>query len=146
METLLCILAQAKFSRRMKGLEAAFKQANTEKPDQSIIFILIAVILAVVVALLVARRLRRRKTGEMFANRPYKLFTWSLKRLGIGWLDRVLLRHAARQCGLRQPTVMLFSEELLQRTVGQWIDRINFTPFRNHARSRYEVLQDKIFV
>ncbi len=50
--------------------------------------------------------------------------------------DRLLLRHIAARMGLRQPTIMLFSEELFERYTHEWLEAVPFDALRNKAEAR----------
>lgn len=142
---LSAILAQTRLTQRLKSLEDAFKQANTAPPDWGTIAVLITVLAAVIFALVLTRRIRQRQSGELFAKRPYKLFAYALRELGVRYSDRVLARMAARSCGLRQPTVMLFSPDLMESTIGHWANSLALGPLRRHARERFNVIAAKAF-
>lgn len=137
---LTTILAQGRLSRRLQGLESAFKPSETETTDWGTPLLLVAAIIGIVLVMLVSQRIRRRQAGELFANQPYRLFSHVLKELGVGFGDRLLMRRAARKCGLRQPAVMLFNPDLMERTIGRWADTISVSPLRTHVRQRLEAV------
>ena len=139
------ILAQAQYAKKGEEFARAFKQAHAQSPNWGIICALAAAFLAVVLALLITRRIRRKQSGELFAQNPYRLFSYVLKELGVEFSDRLLGRWAARKCGLRQPAVMLFNPDLMERTVGHWADSLSIGPLRRHARDRLNALAAKAF-
>ena len=145
MITLPAILAQTQYAKKGAEFGSAFKRAHAQGPDWRIIFALTAVFLAVVLALLITRRIRRKQSGELFAQKPYRLFSYVLKELGVGFSDRLLVRWAARKCSLRQPAVMLFNPDLMERTVGHWADSLRIGLLRRHARDRLNALAAKAF-
>jgi hypothetical protein len=68
-----------------------------------------------------------------------------LKELGVGWLDRTLLRLAARRSELPQPTVMLFTPELWQKYAGGWAKSIGIPPIRSYVLNRVRAVTQKAF-
>jgi hypothetical protein len=105
----------------------------------------VAILLAVILVLYVIARLLQPGSGDNGTRSPMRFFVYALKQLGIGWTDRLLLRMAARQSGLAQPTVLLFTPELWRRHAGQWAESLAFAPLRLMARERFRALAEKVF-
>ncbi len=145
MTDLHAILAQVDYTLRMKGLKSAFHPNENEPPDLMSFFGFVAVVIAIIATFLVARAIWRRKSGVGGPSRPFRLFTHALKKLGVRLPDRILLRMAARQCGLRHPVIILFSPELLERHAGDWADSISLKPLQAHARRRVDALAEVAF-
>ncbi len=91
--------------------------------------------------------LRHMRTGMRRSPsiQATRLFTHCLRRLDLRLTDRVLLRLAARRCALRQPTVMLFSPELLERHAGEWAAELPIVSLRPWATRRIQALTTVLF-
>ncbi len=145
MTDLYAILAQVDYTMRMKGLKSAFQPNENEPPDLTSFLGFVAAVIALITAFMLARAIWRRKSGSGGSSRPFRLFTHTLKKLGVRLPDRILLRMAARQCGLRHPVLILFSPELLERYAGEWADSISLKPLQAHARRRVDALAEVAF-
>ncbi len=145
MNQFVAILAQVDYSMRLKGLSRGFQATKGEPPEINKILVFFAMVLAMVAAVVIVRAIWRRKTNKRNAQKPTRLFSHVLKHLGVRLRDRILLRIAARNCDLEQPTVMLFSPELLEQYAGRWADAIVVKPLREHARKRVDALARRVF-
>ena len=105
------------------------------------------VVLAFASSIALVYFLRRMRTGmrQSSSIQATRLFTHCLHRLGLRLTDRVLLRLAARRCALRQPTVMLFSPELLERHAGKWAAELPIVSLRPWAMLRIQALTTALF-
>lgn len=142
---LLSIFAQVDYSARVRGLQNAFRPNRTQPPEFKNILIFLGVLVALGCALLIVKHIWRRKTGKLPSQRPAKLFSCALKKLGASLTDRILLRVAARSSGLQHPTLILFSPELFERYAGMWADSITVKPLREYARKRINILAEMAF-
>ncbi len=142
---LLPILAQVDYATRVRGLRGAFQPNRAEPPELGNILIFLGLLVTAAIAYLIGRRIWRRKTGKLPSQRPAKLFSGALKKLGARLPDRILLRMAARNSHLPHPTLMLFSPELLERYAGRWADSIAVKPLREYTRKRFNALAERAF-
>lgn len=138
-------LAQVDYTMRLKGMQRAFQPNQLDPQEFFQILVFLAVVFALVISILAGRMIWRHKTGKLASGRPAKLFTHVLKQLGVRLPDRILLRIAAANSGLRQPTLMLFSPELYERYAGRWADAIAIRPLREHIRKRINALGEEAF-
>ena len=145
MTDLYAMLAQVDYTMRMRGLKNAFQPNENEPPDLMSFLGFVAVVISIITTFVLARALWRRKSGVGGASRPFRLFTHALKKLGVRLPDRILLRVAARRCGLPHPVLILFSPELLERYAGEWADAISLKPLQTHARRRVDALAEVAF-
>jgi hypothetical protein len=139
------ILAQVDYTMRLQGLKNAFHPNENEPPDLISFFGFAVAVIATVGTFMLVRAIWRRKSGVGVSSRPFRLFTLALKKLGVRLPDRILLRLAARQCGLRHPVLILFSPELLERYAGEWADSIALRPLQAYARRRVDALTGVAF-
>ncbi|MBN2561782.1 MAG: hypothetical protein JXQ75_12710 [Phycisphaerae bacterium] len=138
-------MAQVDYAVRLKGLKSAFQPSESEPTEVGELLKFAGAIVTMAIAVLIVRAIWRRRADKRGSGKPYKLFAYALKQLGIRLPDRILLRIAAKSCGIRQPTVMLFSPGLLEQTAGRWADSIAITPIRKRARKRVDFLAGKAF-
>ncbi len=141
----LSIFAQVDYSTRVRGLRNAFQPNRTQPPELENILIFLGALVAATCAILIVKHIWRRKTGKLPSQRPAKLFSCALKKLGASLTDRILLRLAARNSGLQHPTLILFSPELFERYAGMWADSIAVKPLRDYTRERFNLLAETAF-
>ncbi len=139
------LLAQGVYHDRLRGMRGAFNPGRPEPMDMTPLFVFLAAILATIVTILLVRRFRLRKSGAVASNRPMRFFSRVLKQLGIGLADRVLMRTVARSSGLQQPTVLLFSPELLNRHANPWLESVTIIAIRDYAKTRIAFIAAKLF-
>lgn len=78
-------------------------------------------VLVVLMALLVVvHRIQQRRASDSLENDPAKLFRVMLRRLGLGVLQRDLLRRMARDLELEHPTTLLLSPTIFRRHALRW--------------------------
>ncbi|MFH1416676.1 MAG: hypothetical protein ABII12_00095 [Planctomycetota bacterium] len=140
------IVAAGLYSNRFNGLRTAFNKTESNSSDLAPLLGFIAGVLGLVAMILVVRRICRGKTDKPTARRPSKLFTVSLKQMGVSFSDRILMRIIASKTGLKHPTLMLLSPELLERHAGGFVDEIGErNPLREYARTRLDGIASKAF-
>jgi len=142
---LLSILAQIDYSSRLKGLQNAIRHEGNDPPQTGAIIGFLATIVALLITLLIVYRLQRRRSLSPLARRPYRLFTHVLRQLGLPLPDRLLFSFAAKRCNLRQPTLVLFSPELLNAHLGRWANTRRLRPVRHYVRRRVDALAASAF-
>jgi len=139
------ILAQVDYAMRLKGMSSAFQSGQGEPDSTFAIFGFLPILFTLLLALLIARSIQRRRTAKRSSQQSAKLFTYALRQLDTRRSDRILLRMAARDSGLRQPVLMFFSPELLERYAGLWADSIAVKPLRQYARRRVDLIAETAF-
>lgn len=143
------VLAQGDSMDPWEGVQKAFRNALPREHGEPSVWAAAAVfvsgLLALVIILYVIARVVQRGRVEESARTPMRFFSFALKQLDVGVLDRLLLRRLARASGLPQPTVMLFSPDLWEEHAGQWADKLVFPPLRAYARDRVHAVAAKAF-
>jgi hypothetical protein len=129
-----------------ENLQSAMRPNQVGPPAVMLVLGFVGGIVALLLVLAIIRS--RRETQEnrsRSSRRPIRLFNKALKGLGIGLLDRILMRRIARKARLAQPAIMLFSPALLKRYATAWIDSISFPPLRSRVRTRVRIVARKAF-
>jgi hypothetical protein len=135
-----------------KGLESLFENLQSAMYPSQVgppwVLIFLGVVAGLVSLLLILALIKSRRQGQEGSSRacrPKRLFNKALKALGVGLLDRVMMRMIARKTRIPQPTVMLFSPAILQRYATAWIDSITIPMLRRRARARVKVVAARAF-
>lgn len=143
------LLGQADQAAPWEGVKNAFRNALPRERGEPSVWTtagtFVAVLLAVIFTLYLIARLLQRGTVDDSKRTPMRFFAFSLKQIGVGWLDRLLLRMAARHSGLPQPAVMLFTPELWRKHAGEWAEKLALPPLRLFARDRFRAVAEKAF-
>lgn len=139
------ILAQTQYRNRLKGLRGAFNKNETEATDVQSIVIFFAILAAVIIVIGIVHRLRQGREGRVAAGHPTRLFNQVMKRLGVSFIDRLMMRFLAGRCELEQPTVLFFNREFFDRQVGQWVASISIKPLQDYSRSRIAAIAKLAF-
>lgn len=132
-----------------EGVQKAFRnalprEAGELSPFQLALRFVAGMIVVVMVFYFVARYSQR---GRVDSHRPApgRFFANVLSELGIGWLDRLLLSRIARHSDLAQPSVILFSTDLLRRYSEEWINNLTFSPLKLIVRGRINAIEAQAF-
>jgi len=139
------ILAQTQYRNRLKGLRNAFNNKETEATDITSIVVFIAILAAVIIVIAVVHRLRQGRQGRAAPNHPTRLFNQVMKRLGVGYADRLMVRFLVGRCGLEQPTVLFFNREYFDRQAGQCVESISIKPVQDYFRGRIATIRALAF-
>lgn len=137
------LIAQAARTRNL--FQDAFPQEGRDSMD--VLNSMAAVVFAFALSIALVYFLRRMRTSMRHSPsiQATRLFSLCLRRMGLRLSDRVLLRWAARRCALQQPTVMLFSPELLELHAGRWAAELPIVALRPWATGRIRALTDVLF-
>lgn len=103
------------------------------------------VLVLVMAALFIVIKLTQRRSMPAAARNPRRFFSQMLKKLGAGWLDRIILHRVARHAGIAHPAMMLISPELLEKHAGSWADRISVPFIRDSIRQRITRIANRAF-
>jgi hypothetical protein len=98
----------------------------------------------ILVAMLIVRQISDRRHDAASAQ-ACALFRRMLHKMGVGWIMRAVLSHAARASGLAHPTAMLLSKELYARHAIAWADQITLHSLRGPLHRRIEALATVFF-
>lgn len=96
------------------------------------------------VVVLYSLSVAQRRRNHPVAHQPRKLFRTLLRTLDISLGDRILLQWVARSSGLRQPTAILLSPELLKLASRRWSERVILTSARTASWTRLSRVCEKI--
>jgi len=127
------------------GLHSAMRPNTVGPPAIMLILGFVGGIVALLLIMAVIKSRRSSAALDPRHGRPMKLFSQALRKLGVSWPDRLLMRAVARKARLQHPTVMLFSRPLLERHVARWTDSVSVAPLRTHLRSRVKGIAAKVF-
>jgi len=141
----LPILAQTQYRNRLKGLRSAFNNKETEATDVKSIVVFFAVLAAIIIVIGIVHRLRQSRKRRAVTAHPSRLFNQVMKRLGVGFADRMMMRFLAGQCGLEQPTVLFFNRGFFDRQAGQWVESISLKPLQDYSRARIDAVTELAF-
>ncbi len=143
------ILAQRPHSKEIQGffdgLHTALRPNTVGPPAIMLILGFVAGIVALLLVLAVLKTRRAANPSDSADGRPMRLFSQAMRRLGIGWPDRLLMRVIVRRARLPHPTVLLLSPPMLERHAVRWADSLSITPLRNHVRGRLKAISQKAF-
>ncbi|MFQ5423893.1 MAG: hypothetical protein ACE5F9_07925, partial [Phycisphaerae bacterium] len=145
MNQLACLLAQAGRSTSLKGLRQAFPREGRDSQEMLKSLAVVAVAFAIAIFLIWCARYFHGGVRRSPVTKAFRLFSQCLSQLGVGYTDRLLLRMAARQCELEQPTVMLFSPTLMDRFAGRWAELLPVEALRPWATRRIRGVSAKLF-
>lgn len=129
------ILAQSTYQNRFNGLRNAFVPDQSGSTDLFWIFVFFGAIITPIIVIAIVRKMKS-PGGSLTARRPMRLFSRSMREMGVRFADRLLMRHIASRSRLRQPTVMLFSEELFERFTHKWLETLPLDVLREKAEAR----------
>lgn len=145
MSCLGALLAQSSRAKTIEGLRSALSPGGRDSGDSLVsLFVVCAICGFALLAIVVGRRLRERANRTPAAY-GLRLFSQCLKRLGVGHVDRCLLRAAAKRCPLEHPAVMLMSPALLERFTAKWIDEMPLLSLRPVLQKRIERIAATVF-
>ena len=139
------ILAQTHYRNRLKGLRSAFNNKETEASDLQSLFVFFAVLAAVIIVIGIVHRLRQGRECGTAPRHPMRLFNQVMKRLGLGFTDRLIMRFLVGRCDMKQPTVLFFNRKLFDRQAGQWLDSISINPLQDYSRARIAAITELAF-
>lgn len=132
-----------------EGVQKAFRNALPREAGELSPFQLalrfVAGMIAIVLVFYFVARYCQRGRADTRRPAPARFFASVLSELGIGWLDRLLLSRIARHSDLAQPSVILFSTDLLRRYSEEWIDSISMSPLKPLIRGRINVIEAQAF-
>lgn len=145
MTRVLSILAQTPYQNRLQGLRGAFDDRKTDPADVTGIVVLFGCVIAIALVWVVVRRINLRRDPKHENDNPVRLFDMIMRKMGIGFRDRFVLKLFARRVSLPQPTLIFFDEEVFDRHTGHWIDDLMFTPLKVRARAGVALLRARAF-
>ncbi|MFQ5429327.1 MAG: hypothetical protein ACE5E1_03360 [Phycisphaerae bacterium] len=138
-------LAQSPYETRLRGLRGAFDNRQNDPVDVQMIVVYLAVLGALILALVLYQRLRIRREDKRTPRHPMKLFNRVLRELGVGFVDRLLMRSLARSLPMEQPTTVLFNRSLFDQYRDRWLKSIGLVPLQAHAQRRLFAVAEKAF-
>jgi len=145
MNRALGMIAQGTRHQTLENLRSAFSRGGRESShDLTPLIVIFGACAITVLACLVVRHIRN-SAGHAAAARSAQIYMSCLERLGVGFLDRQLLRLAARQCPHEHPAVMLFNPVLLDECTERWIDRLPLWSLRPMLQRRLRVACARVF-
>ncbi len=145
MNSLTMILAEQQYDERLEGLRKAFTHEQQDTLDFQPIILLAVGIAVFGLFVYIFGKVKMRTENYNAPRRPLKLLTRVLKTLGVGYVDRALMRFVAIRSQLPHPAVMLLNQELFQKHAHAWADHLSLVPLRGGARHRLEAVAEKIF-
>ncbi len=147
MNDLFLILAQnTSLEERLRGLRGGFNDRPTDPANIRAVIFMIVIPVSLVILIFAIRQFRQRRREIASAPaHPMKLFDNVLRRMGVRFTDRYLLRMCARSVNLTQPTIMLFSRELFDRNTNRWLDSLAVKALHNHAATRFAAISELAF-
>jgi len=139
------LLAQTASDPTWKALRASMRKEDVPSGYTVHSLLLIAVgFLALTVGVWIINRMVERKEKPLTVQ-AWQLFTRAGKALGLGVGERLILTWAARSSKLKNPTVMLFTPELLARHAGAWADRFPLWSLRPFLRTQLSHISEQVF-
>lgn len=145
MTPLLSMLAQTPYQNRLQGLRGAFDDRKTDPTDITGFVVLFGCVIAIAIIWMIVRKISIRRSPENENNHPVKLFDMIMRRMGIGFRDRFVLKLFARRVHLPHPTLVFFDEQVFDRHTERWIDGLAFAPLKRRARAGVELLRARTF-
>jgi len=142
---LIHLLAQTPYENRIQGLRGAFNNRKSDPMDTTMILCFLAVVAVVVAITIAVKYIRLRRSGHIAPRHPLNLFGQVMKKMGIGWTDRILMGWLARGAHMHQPTLMFFSPALYERYARRSAEGIAIKSLRNHARRRVVAIGEMAF-
>jgi len=139
------VLAQTQYRNRLQGLRNAFNNKETEATDVRSTLVFLAVLAAVIIVVAAIHRLRQSRESRTAPNHPTRLFNQVMKRLGIGYTDRMIMRFLIGRCDLEQPTVIFFNCEYFDRQADQCMESISIKPLQDYSRARIAAVRELVF-
>jgi len=143
--TITSVIAQSPYQNRLEGLRGAFHNRKTDPADVTAVLIFFGAVIAIAVIWAVVRRISTNRKEESGVTSPVRLFDGVLRRMGIGFQDRFLLRLFARGTGLSQPALVLFDENTFDHHANRWIDSLSIAPLKRRAGVGIALLRDRAF-
>lgn len=146
MITLANMLAQSRVAEKLQKIRGGFNDRPTNPADLTGVFLTILIPISFVLLILLVRNLiARYKKGHGSPAHPMRLFDTVLKKMGMKFSDRFLLRALARSSHLNHPTVVFFSRETFKRHATAWIEKLSIKPIQHHAKARMSVISELAF-
>lgn len=102
-------------------------------------------IIALLLGLAFLRSRRQEAIATPSAGRPTRLLARTLREMGVGLHDRLLMRVIAAKVRLRQPAVMLFSPVLFDQHTLPWANNLKVAFLRRLVRARLKIVAAKAF-
>ncbi|MFQ5412657.1 MAG: hypothetical protein ACE5EC_10175, partial [Phycisphaerae bacterium] len=96
------LLAQTPYENRIQGIRGAFNNRKTDPADITAILIFLALVAMVVAGLIAVKHVKLRRSGKTAPRHPLNLFSLVMKKMDVGWTDRILMRWLARGAHMRQ--------------------------------------------
>lgn len=139
------LFAQTPYENRLQGLRGAFNNRKSDPMDTTMILGFLAAVAVVVFTVLAVKHIRMRRSGRLAPRHPSNLFSQAMKKMGVGWTDRILMRWLARSMHMQQPTLMFFSPVLYERYARRSAEGIAVKSLRNHACRRVAEIAEMAF-
>ncbi|MCA9255915.1 MAG: hypothetical protein KDA33_09770 [Phycisphaerales bacterium] len=139
------ILAQTPYQNRLDGLRGAFDDRKTDPTDVKGFIVLFGCVIAIALIWIISKKIASRREAENEHNHPVRMFDMILRRFGIGFRDRFVLKLFARGVNLPHPTLIFFDEEVFDRHAGRWVDSLAFTPLKRRAKVGLDLLRSRAF-
>ncbi len=134
------LIAQSAYETRIKGLRGAFHERQSDPADLRLFLVFFIALAAVIIALALVRCLRSPGPRRPAARHPWRIFNRVLRRLGLGIVDRFIMRMLAADATVTHPTSILFSRDLFERSASRWVESISLATLRRHARRRLRAI------
>ncbi len=139
------LLAQTPYKNRLQGLRGAFNNRKSDPMDTTMILGFLAVVAVVVITVVAVKHIRMRRSGQLAPRHPLNLFSQAMRKMGVGWTDRILMRWLARSVHMQQPTLMFFSPALYERYARRSAEGIAVKSLRSHACRRVAEIGELAF-
>lgn len=143
MNTTPLILAELNRARAL--FRDAFPREGRDPTQTLQSFAAVLVAFALTIAVIGIARHYRNGLHRSPRAQAHRLFMQCLKQLGLSQVDRLLLHVAGKHCHYEQPTVMLFSAELFNKSATRWVDTLLFPSLRPWARKRLAAVSQQLF-
>ncbi|HWL94467.1 MAG TPA: hypothetical protein VNT79_13140 [Phycisphaerae bacterium] len=140
------IMADSALESRFRALRGGFTDKPTDPADiKSLVFMIVVPIgLVLILALLLHVRARKKLGGASTAH-PMRLFNALLKKMGMPFADRFVLRALARSSKLPHPAILLFERELFDRHTQRWLGALTPRALNTYVSMRLTLISETAF-
>ena len=145
---MMSMLAEAVMSDRarefLEYMKWDFREGRGSSSEIGRQILMVIAAFLVFVAILYWLSLAQKRRSNPVAHQPRKLFRYVLRGLELSLGDRILLQFVARASGLKQPTAILLSPELLERASRRWTGRVILQSVRTASWARLSRVCERI--
>ncbi len=142
----LMLAIGSKFEERLRAIRGGFNDRPTDPADiWAVIYMLVIPISAMVLFFAIRQYRQKRREIANAPAHPMRLFDNVLRRMGVGMSDRYLMRAFARSANLPQPTIVLFSRDLFEKSTTRWLNSLSVKAIQTHATARFSAIAEMAF-